>query len=169
VVASTDLTHLRPDPRCVVTADNSAAPARGAAGLLIMDEATAASRNLRPRARWLATASCAELDPHGYHASIAVTKAALARAGLRCEQLDHVEVNETFASIPLAWMRRFPVDPRFVNPRGGAIALGDPVGAAGIRMLTTMLHALEATGGQYGMQVADTGAGRAEATLIERV
>jgi acetyl-CoA acyltransferase len=78
-------------------------------------------------------------------------------------------VNEAFASVPLAWQRHFGADERLLNPRGGAIALGHPLGASGLRIMTTMLNALEATGGRFGLQTMCEGGGMANATILERL
>ncbi len=82
---------------------------------------------------------------------------------------DTIEINEAFASVPLAWQQEFDVDPDRVNPRGGAIALGHPLGSSGTRLLTTMVNELERSGGRYGYQVMCEGAGMANATIIERL
>ncbi|WP_443613601.1 hypothetical protein [Actinomadura madurae] len=85
-------------------------------------------------------------------------------------RIDHIEINEAFASVPLAWLAEFPdADPARVNPRGGAIALGHPLGASGARLATTMLHALEDGGGRYGLQLMCEAGGMANATIIERL
>jgi acetyl-CoA acyltransferase len=92
----------------------------------------------------------------------------LKRAGIGLDDLDHIEVNEAFASVVLAWVREWRPDMRRVNPRGGAIAIGHPLGATGARLLTTMLHALEESGGTYGLQTMCIGHGLANATIIAR-
>lgn len=92
-----------------------------------------------------------------------------ARAGLDIDAIDAFEVNEAFASVPLAWQRELGVDHERVNMRGGAIALGHPLGASGTRLLTTLLGVLESTGGRYGLQTMCEGGGMANATLIERL
>jgi acetyl-CoA acyltransferase len=102
-------------------------------------------------------------------AIIPATHQVLARSGLALSDLDHVEVNEAFASVPLAWLAEFAVDPAKVNPRGGAIALGHPLGASGARLATTMLHALEDAGQQFGLQVMCEAGGMANATILERL
>jgi acetyl-CoA acetyltransferase len=93
----------------------------------------------------------------------------LSKANMAIEDIDHVEVNEAFASVPLAWAREFPIDRAKLNPRGGAIALGHPLGASGIRLMTTMLNGLEQSGGRYGLQTMCEGGGMANATIIERI
>jgi len=85
------------------------------------------------------------------------------------EDIDHFEVNEAFASVVAAWLRELRADPEKVNPRGGAIALGHPLGGSGVRLMTTMLHALEQSGGRFGLQAMCEGGGLANATIIERL
>jgi acetyl-CoA acetyltransferase len=100
---------------------------------------------------------------------IDATKRVLERARLALSQIDHFEVNEAFSCVPLAWACELRADALKLNPRGGAIALGHPLGATGARMLVTMLHALEGTGGRYGLQTMCIGHGMANATVIERL
>ena len=100
---------------------------------------------------------------------ISATQKILRRNGLRIDDIDAYEVNEAFASVPLAWAHEFGADPAKLNPRGGAIALGHPLGASGTRLLTTLLGQLEATGGRYGLQTMCEGGGMANATIIERL
>jgi len=83
------------------------------------------------------------------------------------DEIDHYEINEAFASVPLAWQKELNADGARLNPRGGAIALGHPLGASGIRLMTTMLHALEDNGGRYGLQSMCEAGGMANATIIE--
>ena len=91
------------------------------------------------------------------------------RQGLTIHDIDTIEINEAFASVVLAWMLELQPDPARVNPTGGAIALGHPLGATGAKLMTTMLHRLERTGGRYGLQTMCIGHGMATATIIERV
>jgi len=100
---------------------------------------------------------------------IPATKRILARSGLGIDDIDLFEVNEAFASVPLAWQQEVHADPERVNPRGGAIALGHPLGASGTRLLTTMLNGLEQSGGRFGLQTMCEGGGMANATIIERI
>jgi acetyl-CoA acyltransferase len=93
----------------------------------------------------------------------------LEKTGMQADTIDHFEVNEAFASVPLAWQREFNVDPAHLNPLGGAIALGHPLGASGARLMTTMLNALEKSGGRYGLQTMCEAGGMANATIIERL
>ena len=102
-------------------------------------------------------------------APIAATAHALRRAGMALSGLDLIEINEAFASVVLAWQRETGADLARVNVCGGAIALGHPLGATGARLLTTLLHALERTGGRYGMLTMCEGGGQANVTIIERI
>lgn len=152
-----------------VTAGNSSQLADGASALLLMSEHTANRLGLKPRARFVSFDVIGDDPLMMLTAPLASTRRALKKAGLRAQEIDHFEVNEAFASVPLAWMREFKVDPRLVNPRGGAIALGHPLGASGGRLMTTMLHALEQTGGRYGLQTMCEAGGLANTTIIERL
>jgi acetyl-CoA acyltransferase len=98
---------------------------------------------------------------------IAATTKVLARADLTIDQIDAVEINEAFASVPLAWQAEFHVPPDRLNPRGGAVALGHPLGASGARLMTTLINHLEQTGGRFGLQSMCEAGGMANATIIE--
>lgn len=98
---------------------------------------------------------------------IPATRAVLERSGLSLADISTFEVNEAFAPVPLAWQREFEVDDAKLNPLGGAIALGHPLGASGCRLMTTMLHHLSRTGGRYGLQTMCEAGGMANATIIE--
>jgi acetyl-CoA acetyltransferase len=102
-------------------------------------------------------------------APIPATGRVLARAGLKLEQIDRIEINEAFASVVLAWHKETHADLSHVNVNGGAIALGHPLGASGARLMTTLVHELERTGGRYGLQTMCEGGGMANATIIERL
>ena len=106
-------------------------------------------------------------------APIPATRKVLDRAGLTLEDIDVVEINEAFASVVLAWQKELGIAEDWfqehVNPNGGAIAVGHPLGATGAKLLTTMLHELERTGGRYGLQTMCEGGGLANATIIERL
>ena len=118
---------------------------------------------LRPRARIVASAVCGDDPMLMLTGPIPATDGCWTRAGLAIDEIDAVEINEAFAPVPLAWLREFPIDPERVNPRGGAIALGHPLGASGARLLTTLLNHLEATGGRYGLQTMCEAGGMANA------
>ncbi|MFD1858335.1 thiolase family protein [Aeromicrobium camelliae] len=153
-----------------VTAGNSSQITDGASALLLMSAERAAALDLTPRARIHTMAVVGDDPLLMLTAPIPATQRVLERSGLSLDAIDHVELNEAFASVPLAWMAEFPqVDPARVNPRGGAIALGHPLGASGARLMTTMLHALEDTGGRFGLQLMCEAGGMANATIIERL
>ncbi|EZP76482.1 acetyl-CoA acetyltransferase [Parageobacillus genomosp. 1] len=153
----------------VVTAGNSSQVSDGAAGLLLMSEEKAKALGLKPRARIVARAVVGEDPVMMLTGIIPATRKVLHKAGLTLEQMDVIEVNEAFASVVKAWERELEPDMRKVNPRGGAIALGHPLGASGARIQTTLLHQLEDMDGKYGLQVMCIGFGMATATIIERL
>lgn len=151
-----------------LTEGNSFQVADGASATLVAREDRAGDLGLRPRARFVAVGECAG-DQSEACGPIRATQAVLRASGIDVAELDHYEIGETYASIPLAWQKAFDASPDLLNPRGGAISLGHPVGASGIRSMATMLNALEATGGRYGLQAME-GAGTAgDAAVIERV
>jgi acetyl-CoA acyltransferase len=152
-----------------ITAGNSSQITDGAAALLVMSAERAAALGLRPRARIIASSVVGDDPTLMLTGPIPATAKALARAGLTIDQIDAIEVNEAFASVPLAWQAEFPVDDAKLNPRGGAIALGHPLGASGARLMTTLLHHLEQTGGRYGLQTMCEAGGMANATIVERL
>ena len=102
-------------------------------------------------------------------APVPVTHRLLERSGMKIDQFDAIECNEAFAAIPLMWAQAFDPDPERLNPRGGAIAIGHPLGASGVRLASTLLNQLEAIGGRYGFQTMCEGGGQANATVIERL
>lgn len=152
-----------------VTAGNASAIVDGAAAVLIADRAAAAADGLRPRARFRARVVVGSDPVLQLSGVIPATHRALARAGLRLADLDWIEINEAFATVVLAWAREFDPDMRWINPWGGAIAHGHPLGASGAGLLAKMLAGLEATGGQFGLQVMCVGLGMSTATIIERI
>ncbi|MCL6487876.1 MAG: thiolase family protein [Alicyclobacillus mali] len=158
---------FRPDGR--VTAGNASQISDGAAAVLLMSGEKAAKLGLKPRAR-IVSRVVVGVDPVIMLTGvIPATRKALDRAGLNLEDIDVIEINEAFASVVLAWKREIEPDMARVNPRGGAIALGHPLGASGARIMTTLLHELEDTGGRYGLQVMCIGFGMATGTVIERL
>jgi acetyl-CoA acyltransferase len=166
---SEDAAAKYPDLRWVVTAGNSSQISDGAAALLVMTPQKAEELGLTPRWRF-STFSLAATDPITMLTGpIPATQKALAKAGLTVDDIDHFEINEAFATVVGAWLRETGADPARVNPRGGAIALGHPLGGSGARLMTTMLHALEQTGGRYGLQSMCEGGGLANATIVERL
>lgn len=150
-----------------ITAGNSSQLADGAAAVLIMGDDIADELGMTPRARFHAFGLAADDPITMLTGPIPATERLLRRSRLSLADIDHYEVNEAFAPVPMAWARHFGADPARLNPRGGAIALGHPLGASGTRLLTTMLHALEATGGRFGLQTMCEAGGMANATLIE--
>jgi acetyl-CoA acyltransferase len=150
-----------------VTAGNSSQISDGAAALLVVEEATASKLGLRPLAR-VASFALAATDPvEMLMAIIPATEQALKRAGLTVGDIDIFEVNEAFAAPVLAWQQELEVDPAKINPSGGAIALGHPLGATGARLATTLVHGLTSSGGRYGLQTICEGGGMANATVFE--
>jgi len=161
------LPPLTPGGRLTAAVSSSIADA--AAALLIVNEAGLATNGVRPRAR-IHHMSVRGADPVWMlTAPIPATAHALAKAGMSLADIDLVEINEAFASVVLAWAAETGADLDKVNVNGGAIALGHPLGATGARLMTTLLHELDRTGGRYGLQVMCEGGGQANVTIIERL
>ncbi|MEV4539997.1 thiolase family protein [Micromonospora echinaurantiaca] len=158
-------TPFRPDG--VVTAGSASQISDGAAALAVTTSEWASRHGLRPLAR-IHTAVVAADDPVTMlTAPIPATAKALRRAGLGIEEIGVYEVNEAFAPVPLAWLAETEADPERLNPRGGAIALGHPLGASGARIMTTMLAHMRDNGIRYGLQTMCEGGGMANATIVE--
>jgi acetyl-CoA acyltransferase len=158
---------FRPDGQ--VTAGNSSQISDGAAALLLASRAAAERLGLLPLARFAGFA-LAGVDPVLMLTGvIPATERVLRRTGLGMDDLDVIEINEAFASVVLAWGREVKPDWDRVNPNGGAIALGHPLGASGARIMTDLLAELERGGGRYGLQVMCEGGGMANATVLERL
>jgi acetyl-CoA acyltransferase len=158
-------TPFQPDG--VVTAGNASQISDGSAALLITSSQRAAELGLTPLAR-VHSVALAGVDPIiMLTGPIPATQRVLKRAGLALADIDAFEVNEAFASVIGAWEAEFDVDPDRVNPCGGAIALGHPLGASGARLMTTLVHHLRRTGGRFGLQTMCEGGGMANATIIE--
>ena len=156
---------FRPDG--VVTAGNASQISDGSSAVLITTSERAAELGLRPLAR-VHTAVVVGSDPIiMLTGPIPATAKALAKSGLSLAEIGVFEVNEAFASVPLAWLAETGADPGRLNPNGGAIALGHPLGASGTRLMTTMLHHMESTGTRYGLQTMCEGGGQANATILE--
>jgi acetyl-CoA C-acetyltransferase len=150
-----------------LTAATSSQTSDGSAALLIVSETGLRVHGLTPRAR-VHHLSAWGADPLlMLTAPIPATSFGLARAGLTLDDIDLVEINEAFAPVVLAWLAETGADPARVNVNGGAIALGHPLGATGARLMTTLLHELERTGGRYGLQTMCEGGGQANVTIIE--
>ena len=152
-----------------VTAGNSSQITDGASAVLIMSEEKCRALGLTPRARFVNFGLAGDNPQLMLTAPIPATQKALAKAGLTMGDMDITEINEAFASVVLAWEKELHPDMSKVNPNGGAIALGHPLGASGTRLLTTLLHELERTNGRYGLQTMCEGGGMANATIIERL
>jgi len=158
-----------PDLDWRITAGNSSPLTDAASAALIMSEEKAVELGLTPRARFHAFAVVGDDPMMMLTGPIPATRRILERSGLSIDDLDAYEVNEAFASVPLAWQRELVADSAKLNPWGGAIALGHAVGASGTRLLGTLVAHLEATGGRYGLQTMCEGGGMANATIIERL
>jgi len=153
----------------VVTAGVASQNCDAAAALLIASERALKSYNLKPRARIHHLSVRADNPVWMLTGPIPATRHALAKAGMTIDDIDLFECNEAFASVPMAWMKELGVPHEKVNVQGGAIALGHPIGATGARLMTTLLGALERTGGRYGLQTMCEGGGQANVTIIERL
>ena len=158
-----------PELEWKVTAGNSSQLTDGAAALLVMSEERAAALGLTPRARIVATAVTGDDPLLMLTGPIPATHKVLARAGLTVDDIAAFEVNEAFASVPLAFQAEFGIPAEKLNPRGGAIALGHPLGASGTRLATTLLGYLEDTGQRYGLQTMCEAGGMANALVIENL
>lgn len=153
----------------VLTAAVASQISDGAAALLIASQDAVDRFNLTPRAR-VHHMSVRGADPvMMLTAPIPATQHALKRTGLSIDDIDVVEINEAFAPVVLSWLAELGADPNKVNPNGGAIALGHPIGCTGARLMTSLLHELERTGGRYGLQTMCEGGGQANVTIIERL
>lgn len=158
-----------PDINWSVTAGNASQVTDGASAMLIMEADLAERLGLSPRAAVTHFAVSGDDPIMMLTGIIPATRKLLGRAGLNIDQIDAFEVNEAFASVPLAWEKEFGTDPERLNRFGGAIALGHPVGASGGRLTANLIRALEHTNGRYGLQTMCESGGMANATLIERL
>ncbi|WP_396446199.1 acetyl-CoA C-acetyltransferase [Actinomadura sp.] len=151
-----------------LTAAVSSQISDGSAALLIASERAVKDHGLTPRARIHHISARGEDPIRMLSAPIPATAYALKKTGMTIGDIDAVEINEAFASVVLAWLKETGADPAKVNPNGGAIALGHPLGATGARLMTTLLHELERTGGRFGLQTMCEGGGQANVTIIEK-
>ena len=152
-----------------ITAAVSSQISDASAAMLIASEQAVAEHGLKPRAR-IHHLSVRGADPiFMLSAPIPATAYALEKSGMALDDMDLIEINEAFASVVLAWQKETGADLEQVNVNGGAIALGHPLGATGVRLMTTLLNELERTGGRYGMQTMCEGGGQANVTIIERL
>ena len=150
-----------------ITAGNASQISDGSAALLITTSEFAASHGLTPLAR-VHTAVLAAAEPMPMlHAPIPATQKALRKAGLTIDEIGVFEVNEAFASVPLAWLKELGAEEKSLNPNGGAIALGHPLGGSGARLMTTLVHHMRDHGIRYGLQTMCEGGGQANATILE--
>src|SRR5512134_1552273 len=152
-----------------LTAAVSSQISDGATALLVASEQAVKSHNLKPRARVHHISVRADDPIYMLTAPIPATRHALAKAGLKMSDIAAVEINEAFASVVLAWQKELDPDMATVNPNGGAIALGHPIGATGTRLMATLLNELERSGGRYGLQTMCEGGGQANVTILERL
>ncbi|HEX4110562.1 MAG TPA: thiolase family protein [Solirubrobacteraceae bacterium] len=166
---SEEMAERFPEINWSITPGNSSQLADGASAMLIMSEERANQLGLTPRARFHAFAVASDDPITMLTGPIPATEKVLKRSGMKIDQFDHFEVNEAFAPVPLAWRAHFDADLERLNPRGGAIALGHPLGASGGRLMTSMVCGLEESGGRYGLQTMCEAGGMANATIIERV
>lgn len=169
VFGSDEMRARFPDVEWAVTAGNSSQIVDGAAAALIMSEAMASKLGLKPRARFVSYSVVGDDMLLMLTAPIPATRLALKKAGLSVGDIDHFEVNEAFASVPLAWQREIGAPLAKLNPAGGAISTGHPLGASGAKLMATMLNAMERSGARYGLQTMCEASGMANATIIERL
>jgi acetyl-CoA C-acetyltransferase len=152
-----------------VSAANASQICDGASGVLIVSEAALKAHGLTPMAR-IHNLTVTAGDPViMLEEPIPATQRALQRAGISIDDIDLCEVNEAFAPVPLAWLREIGADPERLNVNGGAIALGHPLGASGAKLMATLVHALKARGGRYGLQTMCEGGGIANVTIVENL
>lgn len=158
------------DPRYPsITAAVSSSTCDASAALLVVSETALKRYDLTPRARIHHLTVLGDDPIWHLTAPIAATRHALKKAGLRMADIDRVEINEAFASVVMAWAKELDYDPARTNVNGGAIALGHPLGATGVRLMTTLLNELEVSGGRYGLQTMCEGGGQANVSIIERL
>jgi acetyl-CoA acetyltransferase family protein len=156
-------------PDGVVTAGNSSQISDGAGAVLLASERAVRQHGLKPMARLVARVAVGSDPVLMLDGPIPATRKILDRAGLSIDEIDVIEINEAFASVVLAWRAEIGADLEKVNPEGGAIAHGHPLGATGAILMTKLVHELRRRGGRYGLQTMCIGHGMATATLIERL
>jgi acetyl-CoA C-acetyltransferase len=156
---------LQPDG--MISAANASQICDGAAAVLIVSDAALKKYNLTPKARIVNLTVTAGDPVIMLEEPLPATDRALARAGMKIDDIDLFEVNEAFAPIPMAWLKHTGADPERLNVNGGAIALGHPLGASGARLMTTLVHSLHARGKKFGLQTMCEGGGIANVTIIE--
>jgi acetyl-CoA C-acetyltransferase len=152
-----------------ISAANASQICDGASGVLIVNERGLKAAGVKPLARIHHMSVLGDDPVMMLEAPIPATQRALKRAGMSIDDIDLYEVNEAFASVPLAWIKATGADPARVNARGGAIALGHPLGASGTKLMATLVHALRQRGARYGLQTMCEGGGMANVTIVERL
>lgn len=152
-----------------LTAASASQICDGASGVLVVNEAGLRRLGVEPIARIHQMTVIGEDPVIMLEAPLSATRRALDRAGLKIDDIDQFEVNEAFASVPLAWLKALGADPERLNVSGGAIALGHPLGASGTKLMTTLVHGLRRTGGRFGLQTMCEGGGLANVTIVERL
>lgn len=157
------------DENGVITAGNASQMSDGASAVLLMSREKADELGARPIARIVARSVVGSDPTLMLTGPIEATRKVLVKAGLTIEDMDTYEVNEAFAPVPLAWLKETNADPEKLNPNGGAIALGHPLGATGTKLLVSMINELQRTGGRYGLLAICEGMGMANATIVERL
>lgn len=157
------------DENGTITAGNASQMSDGASAVLLMSREKADALGLKPKVRIVARSVTGSDPTLMLTGPIEATKKVLLKAGLTIDEIDTYEVNEAFAQVPLVWLKEVGADPEKLNPDGGAIALGHPLGATGTKLLVTLMNRLERTGGRYGLLSICEGMGMANATIIERI
>ncbi|MBD7985421.1 thiolase family protein [Sporosarcina sp. Sa2YVA2] len=157
------------DENGVITAGNASQMSDGASAVLLMSKERAEELGVRPYARIVARSVVGSDPTLMLTGPIEATRKVLMKAGLTIDDMDIYEVNEAFAPVPLAWLKETGADPEKLNPNGGAIALGHPLGATGTKLLVSLMNELRRTGGRYGLLAICEGMGMANATIIERI
>lgn len=152
-----------------ITAAVASQTCDGSSAMIIASEAAVKRYNLKPRARIHHMSVRADDPMIMLSAPISATRYALKRCGMKLDDIDLVEINEAFAPVPMAWLKDLGYPYEKTNVNGGAIALGHPIGATGTKLMTTLLHELERSGGRYGLQTMCEGGGQANVTIIERL
>ena len=152
-----------------ITAAVSSSTCDAASAVLVVSELALRRYGLKPRARIVHLSVRADDPIWHLTAPIPATAHALKKAGMKLEDIDRVEINEAFASVVMAWLKETGYPHERTNVNGGAIALGHPLGASGTKLMTTLLHELERSGGRYGLQTMCEGGGQANVTILERL
>ena len=153
----------------VITAANASQICDGATGVMVVNERGLKALGVQPLARIHHMTMIGHDPVIMLEAPIPATERALKKAGMNVDDIDLYEVNEAFASVPLAWLKGLGADPARLNVNGGAIALGHPLGASGTKLMTTLIHVLQQRGGTLGLLTMCEGGGMANVTVVERI